>query len=393
LRYLFIFGISLFVYWMLEYLLHLRRLKRVPTRIHVNGARGKTTTTRLIASGLREAGLKVIAKTTGTVPRLILEDGEEIPIKRRGGANIKEQIKAVSESSKRGVDAVVIECMALDPEIQWASEHRIVKSTIGVITNVRQDHAERIGPLVEDMARALKMSIPVKGKLVTSESEFVPFFRQEADKLQTELVFADPSRVEDSIMTKFPYLSFKENVAIALEVCKVLGVDEEAALRGMIKAKPDPGILRFFRISSKGKTLYFVNLFAANDLESTRVIWDRLIGMRTLSTLPSVGVLNIRADRVWRCIQFSRALASDFYLYKIILVGDLIRLIRRAIYHLEKNRERIICKGRWQGAEDLLDTVLRFPHREMVIYGFGNTLGMGLELIRFFEERGQEVWL
>jgi len=393
LHYLFIFGICLFVYWMLEYLLHLRRLKRVPTRIHVNGARGKTTTTRLIASGLREAGLKVIAKTTGTIPRLILEDGQEIPIKRWGRANIKEQIRVISQSSKRGADAVVIECMALDPELQWASEHRIVKSTIGVITNVRQDHAERIGALVEDMARALKMSIPVRGKLVTSELRFIPFFRREAKKLRTELVFADPSGVKDSLMTKFPYLNFKENVAIALEVCKLLGVDEETALRGMVKAKPDPGILRFFRISRKGKTVYFVNLFAANDLESTRIIWDRLRGMKTLCTLPSVGVLNLRADRIWRCIQFSRALASDFDLYKIILVGDLIPLIKRTIYHMEKDRKRIICKNRWQGAEDLLDTVLRFPPREMVIYGFGNTLGMGLELIQFFEERGQEIWL
>ncbi|MBA7704586.1 hypothetical protein ES703_113402 [subsurface metagenome] len=152
-------------------------------------------------------------------------------------------MRVISQSSKRGANAVVIECMALDPELQWASEHRIVKSTIGVITNVRQDHTERIGPLLEDMAQALKMTIPVRGKLVTSESGFIPFFRREVKKLRTELVFADPSRVKGSLMSKFPYLNFKENVAIALEVCKLLGVDglvgyRNRFLRGCFSGPP-----------------------------------------------------------------------------------------------------------------------------------------------------------
>ncbi|TFH29311.1 MAG: poly-gamma-glutamate synthase PgsB, partial [Myxococcales bacterium] len=61
----------------LELILHRRRLKKIPIRIHVNGTRGKTSVTRLIAAGLREAGIRCVAKTTGTVPRFILPNGRE----------------------------------------------------------------------------------------------------------------------------------------------------------------------------------------------------------------------------------------------------------------------------------------------------------------------------
>ena len=56
---------------------HRRHLRAVPVRIHVGGTRGKSTTTRLIAAGLRAGGRRVLAKTTGSQPRLILPDGSE----------------------------------------------------------------------------------------------------------------------------------------------------------------------------------------------------------------------------------------------------------------------------------------------------------------------------
>jgi len=103
----------------IENFIHQRRLERIPVRVQVNGTRGKSTTTRLIAAGLRAGGLRVIAKTTGTAARLIMEDGSELPIARRGGrANISEQMRIIRLAARRGVDAVVLECMALEPENQ-----------------------------------------------------------------------------------------------------------------------------------------------------------------------------------------------------------------------------------------------------------------------------------
>src|SRR5215510_904106 len=103
---------------LVEGLLHRRNLARIPIRIHVNGTRGKSSVTRLIAAGLREGGLVTCAKTTGTLARMILPNGREVPIFRPAGANVIEQKRIVAAAAAHGADALVIECMALQPELQ-----------------------------------------------------------------------------------------------------------------------------------------------------------------------------------------------------------------------------------------------------------------------------------
>jgi poly-gamma-glutamate synthase PgsB/CapB len=84
-------AVSMVLYWAYEYIRHLKNVKAIPIRIHVNGTRGKSSVTRLIASGLRAGGISTIAKTTGTLPRVIMPDGREAAIIRLMGANIIEQ--------------------------------------------------------------------------------------------------------------------------------------------------------------------------------------------------------------------------------------------------------------------------------------------------------------
>ena len=59
-------------------------------------------------------------------------------------------------------------------------------------------------------------------------------------------------------------------------MCAHLNVDRSTAIRGMHQAQPDPGVLRRYTVQSGAKTVQFVNAFAANDPQSTRLIWQRL---------------------------------------------------------------------------------------------------------------------
>ena len=70
---------------------HRKRLEAIPVRVHVNGTRGKSSVTRLIAAGMRSGGVTTCAKTTGTLARMILPDGRELPVFRPAKANVIEQ--------------------------------------------------------------------------------------------------------------------------------------------------------------------------------------------------------------------------------------------------------------------------------------------------------------
>ena len=111
--------VSLIIYWILEFRAHQRRVYSIPIRIHVNGTRGKSSVTRLVAAGLRAGGIKTMAKTTGTLPRIIDEHGLEVPVIRPHNANIIEQIKVIRYMARRKPEAIVMECMAVQPEYQW----------------------------------------------------------------------------------------------------------------------------------------------------------------------------------------------------------------------------------------------------------------------------------
>ena len=76
---------------LLEFKYHQFSLSEIPIRIHVNGTRGKSSVTRLIAAGLRAGGKRTFAKTTGTAPRVIDSKGIDRIIHRLIKPSIGEQ--------------------------------------------------------------------------------------------------------------------------------------------------------------------------------------------------------------------------------------------------------------------------------------------------------------
>ena len=103
---------------------HNKSLKKIPIRIHVNGARGKSSVTRLIASGLRAGGITTMAKTTGSAPRIIDESGKDHIIHRLRSASIGEQLKLLkmfsfnsSKSSNMGYHSFCLFIILIITEI------------------------------------------------------------------------------------------------------------------------------------------------------------------------------------------------------------------------------------------------------------------------------------
>ena len=61
--------------------------------------------------------------------------------------------------------------MAVQPEYQWVTEQKMIKSTIGVITNVRPDHLDEMGLTLHDNTMSLSNTVPLNGKLVTVQGD------------------------------------------------------------------------------------------------------------------------------------------------------------------------------------------------------------------------------
>ncbi|HEU4723958.1 MAG TPA: poly-gamma-glutamate synthase PgsB, partial [Candidatus Eisenbacteria bacterium] len=228
--------LGLAAFGVLESRRHAKNLAAIPLRVHVNGTRGKSSVTRLIAAGLRAGGLRTFAKTTGTMARMILPDGTEVDVYRPGRANIIEQIRIVRRAVEERAEALVIECMAVAPDLQPITEQRLVRSTIGVITNVRADHLDVMGPSVDDAARVLAMTMPVRGIVFTAERERRSILEAEAAARGSSLRLSDASTVTEADLARFSYVEHAENVALALDVCARIGVGRAAALAGMVAA-------------------------------------------------------------------------------------------------------------------------------------------------------------
>ncbi|MDE9364187.1 poly-gamma-glutamate synthase PgsB [Luteipulveratus sp. YIM 133132] len=319
-----VFSCALFLYWHLSVRAHNRRLEQLDTRIHVNGIRGKSTVTRLLAGVLREGGYVTVAKTTGSAARVIGPTGAEEPIKRRGAPTINEQIDVVAEHVTSEVEALVIECMAVRPLYQQYSQDFMVRSDITVITNVREDHQEEMGETLEEIADSLSATIPTNGVLITAEDRehLRERLRRNAEARGSRLVYADPSGVSDADMRGFDYLQFKENVAVGIAVARLLGISREAALEGMWKSVPDVGVVRLRTYDIRGKRILWVPMFAANDRESVILTLDTLAA-RFPAGATVIGILNNRRDRGRRAELFAEMVPNDLsrHLHHVITFG------------------------------------------------------------------------
>ena len=362
-------GVLAFLLW--ERWRHDRALAAIPVRIHVNGTRGKSTVTRLVAAALREAGIRTVAKTTGTAPRIILPDGGERPVRRRAPASIGEQVWLLREAHRMRAAAVVVECMAVDPDLQAVCEDRMIRSTIGVITNARLDHAEVMGASVDEVARALGSTVPRGAVLVVGPTAGADILARIAVSRGSRVVLARADRGEAGHWAGRPWMA--ENAGVALAVAREVGISDDVAVRGMLAASPDPGALRTGQVQVGGRGVDWVDASAANDPQSLGLI----LGARDAS---AVFVFHHRADRPARLGQFGQTAPWSQGGDSVIVTGD------RPDWCTWQRLRRRLPGGRAsftppRGIAAELRRRLTAPGRPPVVVFCGNTKGIRVDAI------------
>lgn len=346
--------------------------KKINIVIHVNGIRGKSTVSRLIDAGLRDGKKKVFTKVTGTEPKYIDIDNQEKDIKRIGKANIREQIRTIKKAAKCGADILVLECMAVKPELQKISEEKIVKADIGVITNVRYDHLDEMGESLEEIANSLCNTMPQDGIIVTGEEKKLDIIKEKAKLKATKVLFMD------GLKDEYKEIDFMENVVVALKVCECLGVEREVALKRMKKYKKDSGVLKEIKfLNSQGKKISFINLLAANDPDSSEKI-IKSFESEELWSRKKYLMVNNRRDRLSRLEQFvSFVEKHEKNFEKVFISGESINIFYKKLH---KNQNKI----------EVLKDIEQFDvlSENSVIFAVGNICGKGKNLLKEIESRG-----
>jgi len=338
--------------------------------IYVNGIRGKSTVTRLIDAGLRAGGWRVFCKTTGTVPMVIGTDNVSRPLVRHGRANIKEQLRVMHRAVREGAQVLVIECMAVDPFLQKLSQERMVRSDIGVITNVRLDHTAEMGPTLEEICDSLSGTIPQDGVLFTADETF---FSRLADNGKKRNCRVELTRPEDTL----PRLDFPENLALALAVCRELGVDRDAALGGMENFQPDPYALS--AVTLRGGAV-LVNALSVNDPQSTQAVYRRVSGLPGLQGRRLVLLLNNRPDRGYRT-QHMELVAQTLEPEEVWLLGASQQAVHRSLKRTMPGTA-VRC---FAGADRL---PLDERGEDTLLFAAGNLAGPGKELLERARKEG-----
>ncbi|MBT7617414.1 MAG: poly-gamma-glutamate synthase PgsB [Calditrichaeota bacterium] len=375
--------VALCCYGAWEFRGHQVRLKRIPVRIHVNGSRGKSSVTRLIAAGLRAGGKRAVAKTTGTLPRIIDPLGREISIKRNQPANIIEQTKILRYIDKMfKPEILVIECMAVLPEYQWFCENKIVQSQIGVITNARLDHTNEMGKFREQIARSLSNTVPENGVLYTSEKTNLKVLKDIGKSKGTEVTRYGGQGITREELNRFSYIEHPANIGLSLAVCEKVGVDRNTALEGMYQATPDAGALRIAMCQEGSKEILFANAMAANDPESSLAIFNEI--QERFNPLGKVILLlHSRSDRQDRSLQLIEMAAQHIEFDYLMLTGQSLKRFMGIVSKFKIPKSKTIGLGNVK-PDKVYSEAFKLVEDRGTILGIGNVGAGGLDIARYF---------
>jgi poly-gamma-glutamate synthase PgsB/CapB len=300
---------------------------------------------------------------------MILPDGSETAWARRGPAAVREQGRLFVKASRLGVDTVVVECMAIRPEFIWASEKHLVQATTAVITNVRPDHFEDIGPDANAAANAARWVVPAKGQLVVAAEAMTRDLQAWSNARGTAVTVVDTAGLAPKAADR----------ALALAVCAAHGVAGDIAGPAMDADTDDPANFFERQLIINGKCVRFANAFACNDVSSLALLWPQ-----READVPVV-LLNARPDRPLRTKRFLEFLAARNPIPMVFVVGDplAVRLARRAGFRSDTLRPL-----RAREVDAAMAELAAATPAGGTIWGVGNYHGFGASLIAAIARQG-----
>ena len=280
--------------------------------------------------------------------------------------------------------------MAVNPQYQWVAEHKMIRSTMSVITNVRPDHLDEMGLTIQENAMSLSNTIPFNGTTVTVQENFNQdgklnnvdreiqnVFQNITNKRNTKLFYASYKNISSKYMDKFTYLEHIDNVALALKVCELNGVDTKTALSGMLQVVPDPGATIIWKLKISIKKNYFVNLLAANDPSSTFNIYNQLLNR--IGKSPICIFLNTRHDRLYRTHQLLDLVFNKIRPTMLMIRGD--NIPNEINNYMEDTPDIITHQFSFDTEKEKI--IQEFSKLEgYYIVGIGNIVGWGEEFIK-----------
>jgi poly-gamma-glutamate synthase PgsB/CapB len=226
--------------------------------------------------------------------------------------------------------------------------------------------------------------VPNNCQVFTAEPTIFHQFTDITDRKKLRVQSTSTISIENSELARFSYIEHKENIALALEVCKHIGVDRTTALEGMINSIPDPGVLKKYKLVLEGKNVTLVYAMAANDPDSTYQIWNT-----TEKHYEQINLLiNCRDDRIDRSFQIIKLIRdrlndADNY----IITGTGTDVIVKRIHKYVSSDKVLDLGGR--DVATVVDNIGQFVTDHSLIFAIGNTVGYGQKMIdKFLKQKG-----
>jgi len=328
---------------------NIARLQRIPLRVLITGSRGKSSTVRLIHAALMAGGIPTLGKMTGTASRELDTAGAEHPTNRIGQVSILEMLETVHRSFKRdevAPEAIVLECMAVTPDLIDLCTTDIVRPQVSIVTNALWDHLEEQGTSLEQIAVSLSGAMAGAEVAITAEHREATraVLAYEASARGCAFDSVDGALLPPDILDRLRG-AHPDNVAMALAVAAFAGVDRDVAVEGMEAATVEPLPLLPVVTEIDGIEWWYRDIGSVNDTDSLTPALEEARAQMP-SDAVTLAILTTRWDRPLRAIQFAASITpadAD----GIVIVGEPDVIVRHYAYRAGWTKDRIVRVGTW----------------------------------------------